>query len=113
MTDISAFIASFITDPFVMLLLGAIAALLQRVVDQPDDSSKVSLVGYLKKYKYRIGISIIGMIVGYSLLLQLGELTIINCFGTGFFGHSIVEPIANKSKFGTTPESPTQNKDEK
>jgi len=101
---IGEMIAPYVTDPFVMIILGAIAALLQRVVDKNTDGEKVSLWGYIKKNPYRLAISVVGLLVGYSVLLQLGELTIINALGVGYFSHNVVESFAGKVNSGKLQE---------
>lgn len=108
--NIGAFIADLVTDPFVMIILGALTNLLQRVIDYNDkNENKISVLQYIRNNPYRIAISVVGLLVGYSVLIQLGELTIFNSLGVGYFSHSIVEIFA--SKVSTNQLSDKMNKD--
>ena len=101
--DFDAFnlvVAGVVTNPLVMMLLGALANLFQRLLEKSTTEPKITIAQYIKKNPYRIGISVVGMIVGYSLLITMGQLSTLNALGVGYFCHSIVETFASKFDAG-------------
>lgn len=102
---IGEMVAGFVSDPFVMMILGAVGALFQKVMDKnSENETPISLFKHIIDNPYRTGISIIGLLVGYSVLVQLGQLTTLNALGIGYFSHSILETFASRmsvKKLGT------------
>lgn len=54
-----------------------------------ERGSLVSPVRYVRERPYRFALSVIGSVVGFVFLLDLGELTKLTAFGIAYVGDSV------------------------
>jgi len=94
--SIGEVVASFVLDPFVMMILGMLGNLFQRLLEAKDRGEPTTPLEYIKKNPYRVAISIIGLLVGYSVLIEMGQLTTLNALGLGYMSHSVIETLSSR-----------------
>lgn len=81
-----------------MMLLGTASHFLKKVVEVRRAGETVSLVGYWRGHPYESMLSVIGAIVGLVVLHQMGELTLLTAYGTGYVANSMSEAIGDRTK---------------
>ncbi len=51
----------------------------------------ISPVAYAKRRPYKLALSIIGTVIGYAILYELGEVTALTAIGVGYMADSSVD----------------------
>ena len=77
-----------------MCLLGMLAHHLSVLAEMSQAAgAMVTPVQYARRRPYKLSLSLIGAVVGYVALYELGELTLITAFGAGFIADSTVDRV--------------------
>lgn len=53
----------------------------------------VNPIGYFKERPYKVALSCIGAVVGYLVLLQMNELTLLTAFGVGYMANDSIDRV--------------------
>lgn len=85
---------AMITSPEFLCCLGLIAHQLSILAEMSQaDGKMITPLAYIKRRPYKFSLSVIGAIVGYVVLLQLGELTPITAFGVGYIANDSIDRV--------------------
>lgn len=75
-----------------LCFLGLIAHQLTILAEMSQaHGSLVTPYDYIKKRPYKFSLSVIGAIVGYMVLQQMGELTLLTAFGVGYIANDSID----------------------
>lgn len=81
-----------------MMLLGTASHFLKKVVEIRRAGESNSLIDYWRRHPYESLLSIIGAIVGLIVLHQMGELTLLTAYGTGYMANSMSDALGSRTK---------------
>ncbi len=92
-------------EPGILCALGLLAHLLAVLAEMSHAAGKiVTPLEYIKKRPYKLSLAIIGAIVGYAALEQMGELTQLTAFGIGYMANDSIDRMGKitASRMGST-----------
>lgn len=81
-----------------VMLLGHMAHVLKSVVQKREADTSVTLTSYLKARPYKTALALCGSLVGYIMLADTGQLTLVAAMGVGYMADSVFEVTANKTR---------------
>ena len=55
--------------------------------------TRVTPFDYMRERPYKLSLSIIGAIIGYIVLQQMGELTLITAYGVGYMANDSIDRV--------------------
>lgn len=87
-------VMEFIVNPFIMMLLGALAHLMANVVRLRTEGQEYGLVKYIRSRPYTVTLNVIGAVIATALLYDSGQLTPLAAVGVGYAGDSILKNMA-------------------
>lgn len=80
-----------------MLVLGVFAHFLKAMGQIRKDGELISPVEYWRKNPYHSLMTVIGAIVGFVALMEMGQLSPVNAFAFGFMANSVADIIGSRS----------------
>jgi len=78
----------------ILCLLGLLTNLLSILAEMSQARNcRVSPLTYINERPYKLSLSIIGAVIGYIVLDQMGELTLITAYGVGYMANDSIDRI--------------------
>lgn len=56
-------------------------------------NKRVTPFDYMRERPYKLSLSIIGAVIGYIVLSQMGELTLITAYGVGYMANDSIDRV--------------------
>lgn len=81
-----------------VMLLGHLAHILKTVVQLRETDKKETIQSYIGDHPYKTALAICGSLVGYIMLADTGQLTLVAAMGVGYMADSVFEATANKTR---------------
>jgi hypothetical protein len=81
-----------------VMFLGHISHTLKTVVQLREMDRNMTLMVYVKDRPYKTALALCGSLVGYILLNDSGQLTLMAALGVGYMADSVFEIAANKTR---------------
>lgn len=95
MTEI---ITEVILNPLVLMFLGLLGNFFKNLLALKDRGINHTPLSYIKENPYRVIVSIIGILIGYSLLVEFDQLTTLNALSIGYMSHSVLDFLTAKAE---------------
>ena len=89
------------TDHLVFLsimALGHLAHTLKAVVQLREADKTLTLRKYVNQRPYKTGLALCGSLIGYVMLADTGQLTLVAAMGVGYMADSVFDVAANKTR---------------
>jgi len=90
-----------VTDHLVFLsimALGHLAHTLKAVVQLREADKTLTLRKYVNQRPYKTGLALCGSLIGYVMLADTGQLTLVAAMGVGYMADSVFDVAANKTR---------------
>jgi len=90
-----------VTDHLVFLsimALGHMAHTLKAVVQLREADRSMTLGAYIRQRPYKTALALCGSLIGYVMLADTGQLTMVAALGVGYMADSVFEVTANKTR---------------
>lgn len=81
-----------------VMLLGHVAHNLKAVVQLREADKTVTLSSYVSQRPYKTGLALCGSLVGYIMLADTGQLTLVAAMGVGYMADSVFDMTASKTR---------------
>lgn len=81
-----------------VMLLGHTAHILKSVIQLRETEGAMTLRVYIKQRPYKTAFALCGSLVGYIMLADTGQLTLVAAMGVGYMADSVFEVTANKTR---------------
>ncbi len=81
-----------------VMLLGHMAHILKTVVQLREANSTMSLRQYITERPYKTALALCGSLIGYILLNDSGQLTLVAAMGVGYMADSVFDIAAQKTR---------------
>lgn len=89
---------ALLTHPFFVLWLGVLSHLLKEFIRiKKEESSYIGFKTYFLSYPYQTALTVIGALVGFVILIETNQLSVINAFTIGYIADSIPDVIGKRS----------------
>mgnify|MGYP003138621957 CR=1 FL=1 len=89
------------TDHLVFLsimALGHLAHTLKAVIQIREADKTLTLRKYVNQRPYKTGLALCGSLIGYVMLADTGQLTLVAAMGVGYMADSVFDVAANKTR---------------
>tara|TARA_Y100000034_G_scaffold107107_1_gene136329 strand:+ start:423 stop:704 length:282 start_codon:yes stop_codon:yes gene_type:complete len=90
-----------VTDHLVFLsimALGHLAHTLKAVIQIREADKTLTLRKYVNQRPYKTGLALCGSLIGYVMLADTGQLTLVAAMGVGYMADSVFDVAANKTR---------------
>ncbi|QFS86638.1 MULTISPECIES: hypothetical protein [unclassified Marinobacter] len=81
-----------------IMALGHMAHTLKAVVQIREADKTMTLRKYIAERPYKTGLSVAGSLIGYVMLADTGQLTLVAAMGVGYMADSVFDVAANKTR---------------
>lgn len=81
-----------------VMFLGHIAHTLKAVIQLRESDNSMGLTTYIRQRPYKTAFAICGSLVGYIMLADTGQLTLVAAMGVGYMADSVFEVTASKTR---------------
>ncbi len=81
-----------------VMFLGHIAHTLKAVIQLRETDKSMGLVTYIRQRPYKTAFALCGSLVGYIMLADTGQLTLVAAMGVGYMADSVFEVTADKTR---------------
>ena len=87
-----------VTHPFLMLWAGQLLHVLKKVKELEERTPEVTIRKYVLRHKYGVLFSLVGGLVAYAMLFEMGELSAVTAFMAGYMSDSLIDAAASRVK---------------
>ena len=87
-----------VTHPFLMLWAGQVLHILKKVKELEERTPEVTIRKYVLRHKYGVLFSLVGGLVAYAMLYEMGELSAVSAFMAGYMSDSLIDAAASRVK---------------
>ena len=87
-----------VTHPFLMLWAGQLLHILKKVKELEERNPRITIRKYVKRHSYGVMFSLIGGLVAYAMLFEMGELSAVSAFMAGYMSDSLIDAAASRVK---------------
>jgi len=81
-----------------VMFLGHLAHVLKAVVQLREADKTMTLKTYIGQRPYKTALALCGSLVGYIMLADTGQLTLVAAMSVGYMADSVFEVTANKTR---------------